>query len=87
MAITEEESHAIQKQGANARALGLSEFDNPFYKSEAMPRLSGESAEVWNAKQEAWNLGWHVENAMHISPVTQLVAFLAGDSQDKRDGV
>lgn len=64
VAITQEEHEAVQKQGANARAMGRSQFANPFYKSEAMPRLTREPIEVWNAKQEAWHLGWSIENAM-----------------------
>ncbi|HEX8421162.1 MAG TPA: CrpP-related protein [Sphingomonas sp.] len=54
----------ITKQGMNARAGGLTEFDNPFYKMEAMPRQTGEKVEVWADKAERWALGWKLENAV-----------------------
>ncbi|TAX57099.1 hypothetical protein ELI01_18635 [Rhizobium leguminosarum] len=57
-------SEEIQKRGANARALGKSVFDNPFLKSEEMPRATGETIEEWQAKHDAWELGWRMENAM-----------------------
>lgn len=57
-------SDEIQKQGANARAHGLSRYDNPFLKSTALPATTGETMEVWVAKHDAWNLGWTMEDAM-----------------------
>lgn len=54
----------LQQQGANARALGRSPIDNPFYRVEAMPISTGESTELWNAKAEAWGLGFTLEDAM-----------------------
>lgn len=54
----------IQLLGANARAQGLTVFDSPFYKPEAMPASTGETIEAWNAKQEAWSLGWTIEDAI-----------------------
>lgn len=62
--MTKEESERIQKEGANARALGHSMFDNPHYRSEAMPAKTGESTEEWQLKAEAWELGWRAEDAM-----------------------
>lgn len=56
----------IQKMGANARALGRSVFDNPFYQAECMPAATGESINVWNGKAEAWNAGWRIEDAMKV---------------------
>ena len=55
---------AIQKAGANARALGLTEFDNPYYVKTVMPAETGEPIEEWSAKAEAWLTGWKIENAM-----------------------
>jgi len=57
-------SQSIQKQGANARAMGHSKFDNPYFKYENMPVATGESRDDWNAKQFAWELGWTMEDAM-----------------------
>jgi hypothetical protein len=54
----------IQKDGANARALGRSRFDNPFFKSALMPASTGETIEEWSAKEAAWRLGWTIEDAM-----------------------
>lgn len=55
---------AIQKNGANARAMGQGKFDNPLMKDAAMPRATGETLEQWVAKLDAWDLGWAVEDAM-----------------------
>lgn len=62
--MTKDESEALQKQGANARAAGLTSIDCPFYKEDATPSATGETIDVWNAKVEAWRLGWTIEDAM-----------------------
>jgi len=31
-----------------------------------MPKNTGESFEDWNAKVEAWNIGWNMEDAMRF---------------------
>lgn len=54
----------LQKDGANARAFGLSSLDNPYYQSDVMPGNTGEPIEEWNAKMEAWRTGWEMENLM-----------------------
>lgn len=54
----------LQKDGANARAFGLSSLDNPYYQSDVMPGNTGEQIEEWNAKMEAWRTGWEMENLM-----------------------
>ncbi|GAB2182689.1 hypothetical protein DLREEDagrD3_29120 [Denitratisoma sp. agr-D3] len=51
----------IQKAGANARAMGASLLDNPYYKSEAMPAATGESIQDWQAKAKNWEFGWEME--------------------------
>lgn len=58
----------LEKDGANARALGLSEFDNPAYWAENLPRYTGEPTEVWAAKEAAWRRGWALEDAMRSAP-------------------
>jgi hypothetical protein len=60
-------SEEIQKQGANARAMGLTQFDCPYFKPDQVPVATGESVESSNAKVEAWNLGWQIEDAMRSS--------------------
>jgi hypothetical protein len=62
--ITEEENLQLRRQGGIARAMGQSEFDNPFYKSDAMPGVTGEPMDLWKAKQAAWHHGWAIEDAM-----------------------
>jgi hypothetical protein len=54
----------FQKLGANARARGESEWLCPCFKPSEMPKATGESIEDWNAKVEAWRLGWKMEDAM-----------------------
>jgi hypothetical protein len=55
-------SEKIQLHGANARARGESYMDNPYLKSANMPAKTGETIEEWAAKQEAWALGWQMED-------------------------
>lgn len=55
--------HGIVKQGANARALRRSEFDNPFLRAESCPAATGETVEQWQAKERAWHFGWTAEDA------------------------
>lgn len=74
----------IQKQGANARALGISQFDNPYAKSAAMPAATGESSEEWQAKFAAWELGWTIENAMRPEPALALFRALADPLLDRQ---
>lgn len=54
----------LSLDGANAYRLGRNELDNPFYKSEAMPLATGESLETWQAKLQAWELGFKTEKAI-----------------------
>lgn len=54
----------IQKDGANARALGRSFLDNPHLRRENMPVATGETIEAWARKERLWNLGWEMENAI-----------------------
>ena len=79
-------SEEIQKQGANARALGISRFDNPYAKSAAMPAATGESIDEWQAKFTAWKLGWDIENAMRPDPALALLRALASDPLLDRQG-
>lgn len=59
----------IQKAGANARAMGRTEFDNPYLQESELPRATGEPVEKWLAKWEAWQLGWKLEGAVSGQPV------------------
>ncbi len=51
-------------RGVNARAANLSKFDCPFYKAEAIPEATGETMEQWQAKVDAWERGWSIEDAI-----------------------
>lgn len=55
---------ALRRQGAAARAAGLSFFANPFYRAENMPGNTGEPREAWGAKCDAWELGWQLEDTL-----------------------
>ena len=59
-----EERHALQREGATARAAGRSPFDNPFYAAEKMPAATGETVASWNERAEAWSFGFEMEHAM-----------------------
>lgn len=54
----------IQKFGANARAQGLNELDNPYYKASNMPAATGEPVAEWQEKAEAWTFGWKMEDTI-----------------------
>jgi hypothetical protein len=55
---------AAEKRGAEARARGANLFDNPFYRSEAMPAQTEQALEEWQADAEAWEAGWRLEDAV-----------------------
>lgn len=65
--MTEQERLELQKQGANARALGCSVFHNPFLRAYKLPAQTGDTAEEWSAKHDAWEHGWRMEDAMKES--------------------
>lgn len=54
----------LVKSGAEARAHGFSEIDNPFYAAEKMPAYTGESPDAWAKKVESWHAGWKIEDAI-----------------------
>lgn len=58
------EHEDIVKRGSNARALGLSELDCPFYAERECPAATGETIEQWQAKVDAWTAGWKLEDAV-----------------------
>lgn len=61
----------LRRQGANARAFGQSEFDNPFYRPENMPAATGEAVSDWNAKAQAWRDGWLAEDLIRSNQPMQ----------------
>lgn len=54
----------IEKRGANARAHGLDQLDNPYIQSEAAPGTTDEDPKEWGAKAAAWDRGWMIEDAI-----------------------
>ncbi len=62
--MTDQEIAAIEKRGANARAIGIAEIANPFYATNYMPAVTGEATEAWAQKAEAWHRGWVLEDAV-----------------------
>lgn len=72
-----DEIQQLQKQGAEARALGRSRSDNPFYQPALMPSTTGDSVPDWCAKVDAWELGWKIEDAMRPDQLSQVMAALA----------
>ena len=49
----------IRSQGAAAAREGLTVWDSPFLRAEAMPAHTGEPFWEWNAKVLAWEEGWN----------------------------
>jgi hypothetical protein len=62
--MDQHQSLDLQRQGANARAAGLDQLHCPFYAAAQMPAVTGETAEAWVAKVDAWTIGWRMEDAM-----------------------
>jgi hypothetical protein len=58
------DNEQIQKAGANARAIGKSKMDNPYYKPENMPAATGEPIREWETKAQLWDASWDIEDAM-----------------------
>ncbi|MBB6178552.1 CrpP-related protein [Pseudorhizobium flavum] len=52
-----------QQEGIAARLRGLGHDSNPFLARELLPQATGEPAEEWRSKAEAWLFGWLIENA------------------------
>lgn len=71
--IDRETSERLQRDGANARALGQSFLDSPFYRPENMPRATGEPTAVWAAREAAWRLGWDMEDRMRPSALDAIL--------------
>lgn len=53
-----------QRRGANSRALGSDELDNPWLKQENTPKQTGMALEDYSKLHDAWATGWKMENAM-----------------------
>lgn len=51
----------IETLGAIAAREGLTLWDCPYYRADAMPGHTGESIMEWRSKVEAWESGWLVE--------------------------
>lgn len=51
----------IQEMGAKAAREGLTLFDCPFYRLDALPDQSAEAIAEWRANIDAWEAGFHSE--------------------------
>lgn len=58
----------IRKQGALAARRGLTLWDCPYLKAQAMPGHTGENPNEWREKIEAWEAGWHSEMKIRRPP-------------------
>ena len=59
-------SEKLQRAGSAARAAGIGALMNPFYQSGLMPATTGETVHDWQAKVEAWDQGWLMEDMVGI---------------------
>jgi hypothetical protein len=57
------EEFDIVTQGAIARANGLTLADSPYLKSDQLPEATGDPAWMWQARRDAWEAGWKLEDA------------------------
>ncbi|MNV72143.1 hypothetical protein D3C71_1652090 [compost metagenome] len=49
----------IKEQGAAAARAGMTVWDSPFLRADAMPAHTGEAFHDWDEKVRAWEAGWH----------------------------
>lgn len=56
-----------QERGMNARILGLPSSEHPLLKPDRQPETTGETAELWRMKYDAWMFGWSIEDKMRQS--------------------
>ncbi|MDF8360126.1 CrpP-related protein [Achromobacter anxifer] len=61
----------IRKQGGAAARLGLTLWDCPYLKAQAMPGHTGESPKIWQDKVDAWEAGWAKEKEMTTPPLSR----------------
>ncbi len=56
-----------QERGMNARILGMPASEHPLLKPDRRPEATGEAAELWQMKSDAWMFGWSIEDNMRQS--------------------
>ena len=59
-AISDAERAELQRQGAKASARGESNGANPLSRARNLPAATGESAQRWSQRSDAWDLGHQV---------------------------
>ena len=65
----------LVRMGANARRLGHTAFRNPFLVPVNWPQATGESGKGWQAKADAWLIGWELEERWLTKPAANDGAF------------
>ena len=63
---TSELSEKLRRAGRAARAAGIGARMNPFHQWSLMPATTGEPVRDWQAKVEAWDRGWVMEDRVAV---------------------
>lgn len=53
----------LQRRGAQASEMGWSHTENPLLEPQHLPAASGLSLAEWEARHDAWHLGWTINEA------------------------
>jgi hypothetical protein len=78
--LADAERAELQRQGAKAAARGDKSSANPMHQPPNMPTATGESTDIWQQRQEAWQRGHDVESR------TQDATTPHPELQEKDDG-
>lgn len=60
--LPQPERAELQRQGAKAAARGENAASNPLHEPQNLPEATGESADTWHLRQEAWRQGHDVQS-------------------------
>lgn len=64
----------VREQGAAAARAGLTVWDSPFLRADAMPAHTGEPFPAWCENVRAWEEGWHQAAAARLETRGVVVA-------------
>ena len=68
--IPAHERHELQRQGAKAAARGDKAAANPMDEPVNVPNRTGESAQTWSQRRDAWQSGYEAQAKAPDEPTT-----------------
>jgi hypothetical protein len=77
MQVSVDELTIIQSEGAHSRELNF-RTRNLFYASKNMPAATGCAIDAWQARTEAWEAGWEMEDGIGTPEELAAIMFHLG---------